>query len=197
MIEIRDDDVLVPSRSWKDPFGRFKQLHEWIKDSNNIIHVPTIVVNSIKEFPECISYIKEETAIGRMRPEIHGLDHIDYKKLPKALIMDHLNSCKDFIYTEFHHTATQWYTPWGANASHLYEAAHACDLELIDCSHRIILEGPTGLLKQLENGIDISTMDSLQIFLHWWGGGSRLARFCAVSKYGNWEEAKKNTKGLF
>ena len=97
MIRVRDDDVLIRS-SGCDSFKRFKQVHSWICESDKFIHVPAVLVTEIQEFPECIKFVREETQAGRMMPETHGFEHIDYAKLTKDEIIEHLKRCKEFNY---------------------------------------------------------------------------------------------------
>src|SRR3990167_5839336 len=90
MIRMRDDDVLVPSSSWKDVFGRFRQVHAWIVDCPQMIHVPTLITEELSDFPECVEYIKFETRLGRMAPELHGALHVDYAKLHEFHMREHI-----------------------------------------------------------------------------------------------------------
>ena len=82
MIYLRDDDVLVSSSS-SQGLKRFKQIHNWVAEVPGILHIPTILVTEIQQFPEGIEFVREETAKGKMRPELHGLEHIDYNKLSR------------------------------------------------------------------------------------------------------------------
>lgn len=198
MLYVRDDDVLLPSSSYPDAFGRFRQVHEWIQRAEGkIIHRPAILVNDIKAFPDCISYIRELTQAGEMEPEIHGLEHIDYGKLSKAEVKEHLDICRDFILDEFGWNATAWYTPWGASQEHLHEVASREGLKLVDCSRINKMQGKHGIVQRLRDGTPISTWDDQEIFMHWWEGGSRLLRICLAVKHGSWEAAAKAEPRLF
>src|SRR3972149_905580 len=54
-IRIRDDDVLVPSRQWPDSVKRFKGFHNIItQDPKHFLHVATILVTEIQQFPEIL-----------------------------------------------------------------------------------------------------------------------------------------------
>ena len=91
MIRVRDDDVLLPSSSYGCELGRLKQIHEWICEvPDKMIHVPTILVLEIQEFPEAIEWVRQETAEGRMLPEIHPLSHKDYASLTEKQIQAEL-----------------------------------------------------------------------------------------------------------
>jgi len=191
MIAVRDDDVLIKSSSHENSFSHFKTVHNWICESDKLLHVPAILVTEIQEFPECIEYIKDEASKGKMRPEIHGLRHIDYAKLSVEEVVVHLNKCKDFLLDKFNVNATTWYTPWGANASHLFDAAAECKLKLVDTSRINKLAGRYGMVQLAREGRDLNKfLEGGEIFFHWWEGGMRLKRVIEVLKHGSWEAAK-------
>jgi hypothetical protein len=202
MIRVRDDDVLLPSSSYSSELGRLKQIHEWICEvPDQLIHVPTILILEIQEFPEAIRWMQEETAEGRMLPEIHGLSHKDYAALTEKEIIAELNVCRDWIDYKFGHVATKFYTPWGAGAdergAHIRPAAASIGIELVTCENLTKLCGRQGVVQELMDGRGIDYIDGGEIFLHWWEGGSRLKRVVEVIKHGSWEEAKKANKRLF
>lgn len=197
MIYIRDDDVLLSSKGFGDPVARLKQIHEWICESPKLMHVPTILCTEIKAFPTAINFIREETHAGRMLPQLHGWEHIDYAKLHHAAIVTHLEDSKHWMIDNLDVCPTRWYTPWGANAPHLYTAANECGLKLIDTSNRIVLEGPNGVLATLQKGVPVDYLDGREIFLHWWQRGLRLWRLALVAKHGSWEAAKAAKREVF
>lgn len=197
MISIRNDDCLLFSAQWPDPFGRFRQQHEWVESAPNIVHVPTILVTEIQSYPQCIEYIKVKIPEGKMIPQIHGLTHIDYGKLPKGEVKEHLKICKDKMFEWFGQVPTKWYTPWGSAQSFLFEAAEEENLKLIDCSNILPLEGRYGVVQRLKDGEPISNFDNKELFLHWWTKGARLARVCAVARYGSWDAAVREKPELF
>lgn len=198
MIYIRDDDVLVGSSSHPDPLKHFKTVHNWICETDRLLHVPTILVTEIQQFPEAIEYIREETKARRMRPEIHGLHHIDYAKLPRQEIEDHLKKCNEFLYNKFEHVPTRFYTPWGANASHVKEAALNVGLQLVDCSALNKLQGRYGIIQRLRDGENpYKFLEEQEVFFHWWEGGMRLKRLIEVLKHGSWETAQAANKDWF
>lgn len=196
-IRIRDDDVLMHSSGSKDAFGRFRGVHNIICRSDKFIHVPAILVTEIQDFPDCIDYIKEETASGRMLPEIHGLEHIDYGKLTRSEVKDHLIICREFIQNKFNHSATIWYTPWGASQPHLHEVSEALGIQLVDCSGIIKFQGRYGIQRRLMDGVDIKYFYGKELFMHWWEGGSRLERVVETGVHGSWEAAAKANPKLF
>lgn len=197
MIYVRDDDVLIESSSYKDPFKHFQTVHDWICETDKLLHVPAILVNNVVKdgskgitgFPEAMEYIKSETAAGRMRPEIHGYEHIDYGKLNKAEVVAHLEMCQNFMWYYFDVQPTKWYTPWGASQPHLHDAASFVGLKLVDCSNINKLAGRYGIVQQLKDGRDISYLENREIFFHWWEGGLRLKRVIEALKYGSYAAA--------
>jgi len=207
MIYIRDDDVLIDSSGHTDSFKRFIEVHEMICDVEGVLHVPAILVhNVIKDdtrgivgFPGAVEFVREETAAGRMRPEVHGWEHIDYAKLSFAEIVEHLRRCKDFIHTNFNREPEIWYTPWGANKQHLHDAAEQENLKLVDCTQINKLSGRFGVVQQLRDGKNaFELFNEKEIFFHWWEHGNRLRRVLECLKHeGSWEQAKKVNKELF
>lgn len=197
MIYIRDDDVLLSSKGFGDPVVRLKQIHGWICESPRLMHVPTILCKEIQAFPDAVKFVKEETLAGRMLPQLHGWEHIDYAKLHHAAIVTHLEDSKHWMIDNLNVCPTRWYTPWGANAPHLYVAAKACDLKLIDTSGIIELAGPNGVLATLKKGVPIDYLDGCEIFLHWWQRGLRLWRLALIAKHGSWQAAKDAKPEVF
>ena len=197
LIRIRDDDILVHSSSYEDTFGRFRQVHEWVCESKQFIHVPTILVEEIQEFPDCIEYIKQETKEGRMLPEIHGHRHVDFAKLPKEELIDKFKLCKEFLWEKFEVKARYVYSPWGANAPHISDACEETGLKLIDCSRIMKLEGKHGIVQRLKDGEKLSNFYGCEFFTHFWGGGARLKRIVEVFKHGSWAAAKEANRELF
>lgn len=165
MISVRNDDVLVGSSSIVDTFKRFKGVHELIcKAPQALLHVPTILVEDIQKFPEAIEYVKAETAAGRMRPELHGLQHIDYGTLKLTEIVKHLDESILWFVENIEIMPTKWYTPWGANQPLLHSAAKIAGLQLIGRSMKT--NGRYGIIQQLRNGHKLS--DFSEIGIHWW-----------------------------
>jgi hypothetical protein len=204
MIRVRNDDVLLPSKGYSSELGRLQQIHEWICEvPDTLIHVPAILVLEIQQFPECIEWIRQETAEGRMLPEIHGLSHKDYASMSEKEIVADLNVCRDWIDYKFGHVATKFYTPWGAGAdergAHIGPAAASTGIELVTCENISKLCGRHGVVQQLMDGRDISYLNDFggEIFMHWWEGGSRLKRVVEVIKHGSWDEAVKHNRKLF
>jgi hypothetical protein len=222
MITVRNDDVMQKSGSWPDPpgrplywgaTGRFKQLHGWIcRCPEHFIHVPSLMLYHVKDdpdtagllaFPEVIKFIEQETKEGRMQPEIHGVEHIDYKKVSYERCVADLQIMKDYIRKKFDYEATRWFTPWGANADHMHEAAKQEGLTLVDCSAIRKLPGRYGIwqrvkeCKEPEHVMRVLNQADKSIFLHWYDGGARLLRVIETVKHGTAAEAAKHNKGLF
>jgi hypothetical protein len=195
MIGVRDDDVLNHSSSKGDEFKKFKMVHDWICEvPDTLLHVPSILVTEIQKFPECIEYIRQETAEGRMQPEIHGLTHKNYADLTSSEIVLELTECKKWMKDNLGCVAKKFYSPWGAGedeeGAHIRGAALSVGLELVTCENINEMEGPCGVVNQLKNGRDISYLDGDEIFLHWWQNMARLRRIVDVIKFGSWEQAR-------
>ena len=205
MIRVRDDDVLIGSSGIKDELARFKMVHEWICEvPETLIHVPTILVREIQDFPECIDYVRQETEAGRMLPEIHGAWHRDYASLTPDLIKLDMEYCKHWIQEQFGHTATKFYSPWGAGfdarGAHIRPACAEVGIELITCEHINKMNGRYGVIHQLKDGRPLSYLEDTkdrEIFRHWWEGMARLKRIIEVAKHGSWEAAKAANSKLF
>ena len=195
-IRIRDDDVLITSRGRAgNEFGRFVGFHKMVcLDQRHFIHVPAILVKEIQEFPECIDFIRDETAEGRMLPEIHGWEHKDYANLSMEQIVEELLVSKKFIQEAFNYLPTVWYSPHGAGAdargSHLRIAAEECGLTLVTCEGMI---KPSALVYDVRSvdGRDRETgqipmkpsmtkeqllakWEGKEILRHWWEGMGAL-----------------------
>jgi peptidoglycan/xylan/chitin deacetylase (PgdA/CDA1 family) len=202
MIRVRDDDVLISSKGTDNPLKKFQMVHEWICEvPEKLIHVPTILVTEIQEFPEAIEYVRQETLEGRMLPEIHGLTHKDYASLPTNQIVQELEICRDWIHAQFGHVATKFYSPWGAGfdarGAHIRPAAASIGIELVTCEHINKMNGRYGVIKNLRDGKSIDYLDGDEIFLHWWESMARLRRIIEVIKHGSWGAAKDANKKLF
>ena len=202
MIRVRDDDVLLSSKSTDKPLTKFKMVHEWICEvPEKLIHVPTILVTEIQEFPEAIEYIRQETAEGRMIPEIHGLQHIDYAALEHDEIVNQLEYCRGWIKKYLGCDVTRFYTPWGAGAdergAHIRPATEAVGLEMVTCEDINKMNGRYGVIRELKDGNTIDYLQGKEIFLHWWENVTRLKRIVEVIKHGGWEEAKAVNRKLF
>jgi hypothetical protein len=194
VIRVRDDDVLNHSSGKGDEFKKFQMVHEWICEvPDTLIHVPAILVTEIQEFPACIEYIRQETAEGRMLPEIHGLTHKDYADLTHSEIVLDLEECKEWMVKNLDRTATKFYTPWGAGAdakgAHIRGAAASVGLELVTVENINEMKGADGVVNQLKNGRDISYLEGDEIFLHWWENMARLRRIVDVIQFGSWYHA--------
>jgi len=175
MIYIRDDDVLIRSRAYSDPFAQFVKVHEIICSNDRIKHVPAILTTEIQEFPQAISYIRQETKAGRMEPQIHGLRHIDYGKLHGDDIAQHLAICIKFHEDNFGVRPTKFYTPWGASSPDIMAACNVLDLEMVDCSAAKKLGGKHGAYQAMKEGKDLhKKWEGRDILIHWWENTDRL-----------------------
>jgi hypothetical protein len=190
MIRVRDDDVLLSSSMWdkrRGSFDRFSRVHRWISEfPQSFIHVPTILVTEIQAYPECIEFVREQTAQGLMIPEIHGLEHIDYGKLTAKEVESHLGQCIDWFDKNLQWEPTKFYTPWGGMSQAIAEGATACGLTAHGVDLRHTLESYT---KRLGAGEPISILEGNEVFMHWWNKGIRLKRVAMAVKHGSWQAA--------
>jgi hypothetical protein len=81
----------------------------------------------------------------------------------------------------------KWYTPWGANAPHLLEAAAELNLQLVDCSDFTDLPK---ILRHITKTGDLDFYRGKEILIHWWERGNRLRRLAGIYKFGSIERAK-------
>lgn len=219
-IRIRNDDVLFKSKGWTDPAERFRQVDGWMAVSDNVIHVPAILVNEIQDFPDTIKMIRDETAKGRMMPEIHGLMHIDYAKvgLPREKIdnprkvdftifspeeiqahldevRSHLRYCKDWITHNFGRAPRIWYTPWGASEPTLHQAAREEGLLFVGTDRTVTIK--EGCRKLREGHMTVEQLDGCEFFTHWWDRGLAIWRMSLATAAGSWEEGARRSPDVF
>lgn len=173
MIYIRDDDVLVRSSAWADPFAQFVKVHEIICTNERIKHVPTILTSEIQEFPHAVRYIRQEVERNTMRPEIHGFQHIDYGKLHEDEVAKHLAHCIKFHEDNFGVRPTTFYAPWGATNSRIQVACEVLDLELGQTGKKLC--GRYGAYQAMKEGRNLHReLDGKDILIHWWENTDRL-----------------------
>lgn len=184
-IRIRDDDILVGSKGFAgEEFNRFKGFHNMVmEDQRHFCHVLAILYTEIQNFPQCIEFVKTETAAGRMMPEVHGFEHIDYACLSHNTIVEHLTIAKNFIIDTFDYIPTIWYSPWGAGADergkHLDYAAKSAGLKLVTCANMIQPQDMVRDVRAVKEGT--MTKEALyakwegkEILRHWWEGTGAL-----------------------
>jgi hypothetical protein len=189
MIRVRNDDVLRPSSDWKGrEFERLKRVHSWISEfPKDFIHVPTVVVSDIIQFPEAVEFVVEETKEGRMAPEVHGLEHIDYCHCTEEVITDHMNQCLEWFDKTLSVTPTRFYTPWGGWNQRTADIVAKSGLTTIGVDTNWSLEN---VCARLGAGGLIEDIHGNEIFMHWWKRGIRLKRVAMAVKYGSWAAAK-------
>ena len=201
MIYVRNDDILIHSSSWTRPIMRFQQIHEWIQDVKNhlVMHVPTILTTEIQEHPECIEFVKAETAAGRMQPQLHGVEHIDYGKFSYKDLVEELKVGKAWMEDNLDVSPTRWYTPWGAGAAPeqewMWTASAKAGMILVTCEGINKLSGRHGMVQLSKEGHDLRVfLESKEIFMHWWERGERLQRVLKAIDAGSWEVAHGSVK---
>lgn len=196
MIYLRDDDVLVRSGSWRSPVERFQRVHRWTLEAHGkLLHVPTLVVEELKAYPECVEYIRDETADGRMAPELHGMWHARYHEMPAEDVAQHLEEGYEWMTRVIQRSPRFWYTPWGADNEVLRHLAREAGMELRGANRKMTLASITG---QLRGGtITVDDLDEQEVLMHWWEGGSRALRLAKAIHHGTWEAAAAADKELF
>ena len=123
MIYLRSDDIMVHSTGWGSGTDRFKQQHRWVLECPDMImHMPAILVKEIQEYPECIEFVKEETNAGRMKPELHGYQHVQYKTLPPKEIREHIEKSLEWFDKELDWRPRIFALPWGKGKEEVIES---------------------------------------------------------------------------
>lgn len=169
MIIIRNDDVLLASGDqFANAFERFIEVHEIIQKCSRMLHVPALVIKDLQQFPEAVDFIKKETRADRMRPQLHGMVHEDYGQMPIETVIAHLAEGRGWFLSNLGYIPTKWYTPWGANQPHLYEAAKPLGMEVIDCNNVIKFKGRYGVTQLIQEGRSADHFDDKEIIMHWW-----------------------------
>jgi hypothetical protein len=197
MLTVRIDDILGTSSQWqgrRNPPYRFAQISRWLAQTENITHMPTIVVQEIKSWPETINLIRDEAAEGRMSPQIHGWQHIDYNKLGEAEIERHLDQCLEWFSRELSYRPCIWATPWGAESPKLTHCASKFSLEIQGVKK---VATPGGFIEWSKTHNVNDWDSSIPAFCHWWNRGNRLLKIVEIVKYGSYREATKQRPDLF
>lgn len=182
-VRIRNDDVLVSSRDWKDrEFERFSRVHKWIAEvPDHFIHVPTILTTEIQQFPECIEFIKNEARAKRMLPELHGFHHeIDYQHRSIEDITSDLDQAVNWMIKHLDVRPKIWYTPrcagqyphpkatnisqekrdqLTAQADRMRAAAETLQLEVVS-EYDNKLSGDNGVCRHLMDGRSIDALSN-------------------------------------
>lgn len=165
MIRVRDDDVLVPS-SGGDSFDRFKRVHDLIV-SKNALHVPAILTTEVQQFPEAIQFIRVEYEAGRMEPQWHGMIHVNYGEKSYEIIVREIVASQEFFRDSFGVEFSIFYTPWGANGSHIKAACEDNLITMIDCSKLI-------RCVHVNREPDKFRGKDIELMIHWYEGTDRL-----------------------
>lgn len=198
MIKLRIDDILNQSSAFSPERSehRFRQKHRWITQvPGKIIHVPVIIVKDIEKFPAVIEFIKEETKEGRMSPQIHGLEHIDYGTLSLITIEDHLKQCLEWFDEKLNVKPTTWCTPWGGWSYNMKKAADKFYLD-VETTHPTIK--PSRAIELCKDiGVDNLVKNNPIVLDHWYDKGLNILRLVEIVKYGSYPEAAENRPDLF
>ena len=193
MLRIRIDDVLVKESSCrKDPQKRFAQICRWLEQTPHIKHVPTILVEDIQKYPETIELIKLKTSQGKMFPELHGWEHVDYNKLTETEIAKHLFKSIRWFENMLGIRPTIWATPWGAEGE---------KLSILAGDFGLTVEGVASCWDPGKWLNETSKQDSpimgVTVMDHWWTTGLRLLRISAVVQHNSFSLAKEKRYDLW
>lgn len=196
MIRLRIDDVMVESSglSREKSVRQIHKIHRWACQAlNKVIHIPTIVVDDMKNWPDVTEFLRIETEAGRMSPQLHGFQHIDYAKLSLSEIEDHLERSILWFRKELSVEPSVWATPWGGKNETMEEAAKKFCLE-IETTEKTINPGKAVTITKTYNPM---LLDGHTIFAHWWERGLNILRFIEVLNRGSYEKAKEARPDLF
>lgn len=198
MIRIRVDDVMWESSNFKGgrykAISRVKQIHRWLMQKPDIfIHVPTIVVDQMNNWPEITKFLQEEVKENRIFPQIHGYSHVDYNSLPDEEVYNHLREAIKWFDSTLGFYPSVWATPWGAESRRLRDIARTFNLT-VEGVKKVIDPGAAVQLA-LQHG-SVGCLYGKTIFTHWWNRGLNLLRLVEIAKYGA-EEAREKRKDLF
>jgi len=169
-IRVRDDDVMVHSSGFNDEecVERFKRVHEIIVEGG-ALHVPAILITEILDFSDVIVFIRQETLAGRMEPQWHGWKHVDYAKIPQEQIEREIKMSQTRFREWFGRGFTKFYTPWGADASHINDACNRQKVHMVTCAD-IVRCVHVNREPEKFRGKDV------EILIHWWEGVGRLEK---------------------
>lgn len=185
MLRIRIDDVLTENSSCrKDPEKRFAQICRWLEQTDKIQHVPTILVRGIQKYPATVEALYQKVQEGRVFPELHGWDHIDYNNLDDTEVARHLFKSVDWFEKTLKFKPTVWATPWGAESERLSKIGRSFGLTVEgvkDCWT------PGDWLREAKK-LD-TPPTNLTVMEHWWVSGLKLLRISAVVQAGSFTGA--------
>ncbi len=190
MIIVRDDDVLWGRRNHKfDPLTeveRFKQVHEWLCQSNQILHVPALLVTSLQMYPDGIKYIRERTELGLMRPELHGWDHSDYSIMPMEQMRQHMELSLAWFYRVGLPRPSKLYATFGNVSEHMKEISNEYGLETVGLDKK-----KTSLMRICKEKRDLTMFENgkEEIFCHWWQCRDFPLKLVRRLETGSWEQA--------
>lgn len=167
--------------------NRFKTIHSWIP--YEIVHMPTILVKDIQEYPNIIEFIKEESHQKlRMFPEIHGYEHIDYSVLSETEISEHLKLCIDWFKDVLKLTPAIWAPPWGNVGSlAMQDASRKLGLRIQGVEKTVPPKVALEILK-------IHPTANLTVLAHWWEKGHAIKRICKIVEAGSYDKASELDK---
>jgi len=163
-IYVRDDDFLIPSSAFADPLARFKEVHDLICQDSKFLHVPAVLCGEIDKFPGALEFLQTETKEGRMFPEVHGWNHVDYGTMTYDEAVQNLTRCMEWFDTNLCLVPKLFYTPWAGESELLTSAAESVGLKAVGGKRNFI--EPHKYLNEL-----YPLVDGVTIAMHWWKNG--------------------------
>ena len=190
MIIVRDDDVLWGRRNHKfkplTEVERFKQVHEWLCLSKEILHVPALLITSLQMYPQGVNYIRDRTELGLMRPELHGWDHSDYSIMPPQQMRQHMELSLAWFYSVGLPHPNKLYATFGQVSDQMEEVANEYGLEMVGLDKK-----KTSLMRICKEKRDLTMFESgeEEIFCHWWQCRDFPLQLARRLETGSWEQA--------
>jgi peptidoglycan/xylan/chitin deacetylase (PgdA/CDA1 family) len=170
----------------EESLHKIKRLFSWLTISpENLLFVPTILVEEIQKWPEVIEMLKDSVQEGTSAPQLHGWQHLDYAAEPQSKIERHLDMSLEWFNTVLGYAPTIWATPWGAKASTAMDLACAKYYIKVETTENTI--GP-GRAVEILKGSPIQPVPAdtsiPTIFSHFYDAGLNLRRVAEICKHG-------------
>jgi len=147
-------------------------IHAAIQSANGLLwHEPTILVQDIQAFPAAVEFIRLESRLGRMSPQVHGWTHAPYHSLPPERLAEDLRWCLDWFDRELNWLPTKFYSPWGGDTPIMREVAAANGLGLVGACRNETLDR---LLLRLRKGEPPRLLEGTWLW-HWWSGSGPIS----------------------
>ncbi len=191
---IRFDDCLWKSSDAKmkgKELQKFTKNVMWCKNTG-VLLTPAILCKDIEMFPDCVSWVREQTQEGLIYPDLHGFDHGPYASRSQLEIEEHLSRAQEWFKANLKVPAVRWVTPHGANSPAMQAAASKYDL-VIETTEPPVVDQKALDTRLRETG-DLSLMRGRVVMNHYWERGLRLYRIARIIEYQGVHEAIEATR---